>query len=195
MPQPQSKTRLTILTTADRLFSRRGIQAVGVDEIAREAGFTKRTLYYHFPTKDDLIAAWLDYTSALTAPPAALEEMAPEAAIMAMFGGLAKTLSNGYRGCPFILTTAELVGASPAIADVVSRHKQARRAWFAHTLERGGIPSKRAMTTAERLMVLWEGAWASSVVFGDGSPIKAAQDMASAVLAEAYSPAASNPQG
>jgi len=86
---------------------------VGVDEIAREAGFTKRTLYYHFPTKDDLIAAWLDYTSALTAPPAALEEMAPEAAIMAMFGGLARTLSNGYRGCPFILTAAELVGASP----------------------------------------------------------------------------------
>ena len=48
-----------ILETADRLFYGQGIRAVGVDTIAAEAGISKRTLYNHFPSKDDLIVAYL----------------------------------------------------------------------------------------------------------------------------------------
>lgn len=181
-----SDTRLTILEAADRLFSSRGIQAVGVDEIAREAGFTKRTLYYHFPGKDELISAWLSYTSERTTPPAALDQMPPAEAINMLFGALARTLGNGgYRGCPFILTTAELVGASTIITDVVSKHKQARREWFARTLKRGGVSEEEARSVAARLMVLWEGAWASSIVFGDGSPVRATQDMVASIVRDA----------
>src|SRR3954451_6088688 len=49
-----------ILETADRLFYLRGIRAVGVDTIAAEVGISKRTLYNHFPSKDELIAAYLE---------------------------------------------------------------------------------------------------------------------------------------
>jgi AcrR family transcriptional regulator len=45
--------------TADRLFYRRGIRAVGVDTIAAEIGVSKRTLYNYFPSKDALIVAYL----------------------------------------------------------------------------------------------------------------------------------------
>src|SRR5438105_10580733 len=48
-----------ILAAADKLFYEQGIRAVGVDTIAAEAGVSKRTLYNHYPTKDDLIAAYL----------------------------------------------------------------------------------------------------------------------------------------
>ena len=48
-----------ILETADRLFYSRGIRAVGVDTIAAEIGISKRTLYNHFSSKDELIAAYL----------------------------------------------------------------------------------------------------------------------------------------
>src|SRR6478735_3621233 len=48
-----------ILQSADRLFYLRGIRAVGVDTIAAEIGISKRTLYNHFPSKDELIAAYL----------------------------------------------------------------------------------------------------------------------------------------
>ena len=48
-----------ILAAADKLFYQHGIRAVGVDAIADEAGVSKRTLYNHYPTKDDLIAAYL----------------------------------------------------------------------------------------------------------------------------------------
>ena len=55
--KPTMKER--ILETADRLFYQRGIRAVGVDTIAAEIGISKRTLYNHFPSKDELIAAYL----------------------------------------------------------------------------------------------------------------------------------------
>src|SRR4051812_16527312 len=55
--KPSMKAR--ILETADRLFYLRGIRAVGVDTIAAEIGISKRTLYNHFPSKDELIAAYL----------------------------------------------------------------------------------------------------------------------------------------
>src|SRR5260221_3084489 len=55
--KPTMKER--ILETADKLFYLRGIRAVGVDTIAAEIGISKRTLYNHFPSKDELIAAYL----------------------------------------------------------------------------------------------------------------------------------------
>ena len=53
------QTRQRILQAAYKLFRRRGFFRVGVDEIAAAAGITKRTLYYHFKSKDALLAAVL----------------------------------------------------------------------------------------------------------------------------------------
>src|SRR6476661_8244425 len=59
--QSSGKTTMQkrILETTDRLFYRHGIRAVGVDTIAAEIGISKRTLYNHFPSKDELIVAYL----------------------------------------------------------------------------------------------------------------------------------------
>ena len=48
-----------ILQTTDRLFYEQGIRAVGVDTVAAEVGISKRTLYNYYPSKDELIAAYL----------------------------------------------------------------------------------------------------------------------------------------
>jgi len=48
-----------ILDTAGRLFYGQGIRAVGVDTIAAEIGISKRTLYNYFPSKEELILAYL----------------------------------------------------------------------------------------------------------------------------------------
>jgi len=53
-------TRQLILKSAYALFWRQGFARAGVDEIAEAAGITKRTLYYHFRSKDDLLAAVLE---------------------------------------------------------------------------------------------------------------------------------------
>src|SRR6266481_9586237 len=62
MMQPHEKPTMKerILETADRLFYLQGIRAVGVDTIAAETGISKRTLYNHFPSKNELISAYLE---------------------------------------------------------------------------------------------------------------------------------------
>ena len=52
-------TRERIISAANTLFYNDGIRAVSVDAVAAKAGVTKRTLYYHFKSKDDLVAAYL----------------------------------------------------------------------------------------------------------------------------------------
>jgi AcrR family transcriptional regulator len=52
--------RARILETSYELFSRRGVRGVGVDEVIDRAGVAKATLYRHFPSKDDLVIAFLE---------------------------------------------------------------------------------------------------------------------------------------
>src|SRR5882757_3550675 len=52
-------TRERIISAANALFYNDGIRGVSVDAVAAKAGVTKRTLYYHFRSKDDLVAAYL----------------------------------------------------------------------------------------------------------------------------------------
>ena len=59
MPQA-SPAKERIIDAANRLFYAEGIRAVSVDAIAEKAGLTKKTLYYHFKSKDDLIEAYLE---------------------------------------------------------------------------------------------------------------------------------------
>ena len=56
MPGNADETRRRILESGYAFFYRQGFNRVGVDEIARAAGVTKRTLYYHFRSKDELLA-------------------------------------------------------------------------------------------------------------------------------------------
>jgi AcrR family transcriptional regulator len=57
---PPSAARQRILDNAYELFSRRGIHAVGVEEVISRAAVAKATLYRHFPSKDDLVLAFLE---------------------------------------------------------------------------------------------------------------------------------------
>lgn len=59
--RPPAPAKLRVLATADRLFSREGIRAVGVDWLIEDAQVTKATFYKHFRAKDRLV---LDYLAA-----------------------------------------------------------------------------------------------------------------------------------
>src|SRR5919108_4448369 len=52
--------RERLLDTAYELFSKRGIRGVGIEEVIERAGVAKATLYRHFPSKDDLVLAFLE---------------------------------------------------------------------------------------------------------------------------------------
>src|SRR5262245_7951453 len=97
--------RERILETADRLFYGQGIRAIGVDTIAAEVGISKRTLYNYFPSKDDLIVAYL--TRRLK--PTQASDLPPVEQILGAFDRLERSFANGaFRGCPFVNAVAEL---------------------------------------------------------------------------------------
>src|SRR5882757_10916462 len=94
-----------ILQTADRLFYGQGIRAVGVDTVAAEIGISKRTLYNYFPSKDDLIVAYLSRRLR----PAQVSELPPVEQILGDFDRLERSFAGGvFRGCPFVNAVAEL---------------------------------------------------------------------------------------
>jgi len=173
-----------ILKAATRLFYAQGIRAVGVDAVAAEAGVTKRTLYYHYPSKDALVAAYLDrWAQAVPAAP----DLAPDAAVAAILARFAELQAwfgtDRFRGCPFVNAVTE-VGADnePAVA-VARTFKAGRRAWFAALLARAGASEPEAL--AAQLMILVDGAIVSALVTDTAEPAAAAASAARTLLAAA----------
>ena len=60
MPRSADQTRNRILEGAYKLFRRKGYSRVTMDDIAAKASLTKRTLYHHFSSKDELLANVLE---------------------------------------------------------------------------------------------------------------------------------------
>lgn len=119
-----SSARDRILRAASQHFARNGIGPTGVDTLITSAGVAKATFYRHFPSKDDLIVAWLlDRRSRwVQAVAQRAEERAgsPGEVIPAFFGGVAEWLeTEDYRGCPYLNTAVEIGDATHPALTVV----------------------------------------------------------------------------
>ncbi|MFF4361228.1 TetR/AcrR family transcriptional regulator [Streptomyces sp. NPDC001604] len=131
---PRSQPRERLLETASRLFYAEGIQAVGVDRLIAEGQVTKATFYRHFPSKDDLVLAYLrGRDAAIRAQFAAgtAEVGSPEQALDLLVAGIAdETCGAGFRGCPFINAAAEYPDPEHPVRRAIDEH----RAWFREAL-------------------------------------------------------------
>ena len=108
-----SGPRERILDAASRLFTKRGIGRTGVDTLIAEAGVAKATFYRHFPSKEDLVLAWLrDSRTRWFHRVRALAEAksrTPAERVSRLFEAAADWLEAGdYRGCPYLNTAVEL---------------------------------------------------------------------------------------
>lgn len=125
-PIPTSiPARERILVTAHDLFYRQGVRATGIDRIIAESGVTKVTLYRHFPSKNDLILAYLDYRHQLwmTWFDAALTRHGNQ--IQSLVPALQEWFERpDFRGCAFLNSVGELAEALPAVLDITRNHKQ-----------------------------------------------------------------------
>jgi len=175
--------RERILETADRLFYRQGLRVVGVDTVAAEIGISKRTLYNYFPSKDDLIVAYLSRRLRPIEP----SDLPPAEQILDDFDRLERAMRrDGYRGCPFVNAVAELADPTHAAHKVAIAHKQKRRALFRSLLIRLNVANPDGL--ASQLMILGEGAVAQAVVHGDPTMARAARQAAGVLLAAAGVP-------
>jgi AcrR family transcriptional regulator len=169
-----------ILETADRLFYLRGIRAVGVDTIAAEIGISKRTLYNHFPSKDALIAAYLERR--FTRPP--VSDKPPVEQILGTFDRLERGFaSKGFRGCPFVNAVAELGAEDQPVKKIAIAFKESRRLWFRDLLKQLGVADAEGLAT--QLTLLVDGSIAQDLVRDDPSMAQAAKEAAKVLLENA----------
>ncbi|GAA4617010.1 TetR/AcrR family transcriptional regulator [Saccharopolyspora hordei] len=129
-----SAARERLLATASGLFYREGIRAVGVERILAEAPATRATFYRHFPSKDDLVVAYLRGVDAgIRAQVQAAVEAAPSPAdaIRAIGDAVADDLASPeFRGCAFLKAAAEYPDPQDPVRQVILEH----RAWYTDTL-------------------------------------------------------------
>jgi AcrR family transcriptional regulator len=177
--------RERILQTAERLFYRDGYHAVGVDTIIAESGVAKMSLYRHFPSKDDLIAAYLEraneqllaWMEGLIAP-----HRSPRRALEAVFDGVAKLASSPEcLGCAFVGAAAEFPEPDHPGHRVALEHKRAVVDRLRRLAEDASARDPEAL--AEELLLVMDGAWSAARVFGPGSHGRRAAAAARALIA------------
>lgn len=189
--QPAS-TRERIVAAASKLFYAEGIGRVSMDAVAEKAGVTKRTLYYHFRSKDDLIAAYLDGRDQ---PNLLLFQRwfdATEGGVAektrGMFASLAQSARHPkWKGCGFLRTAAELASmpGHPAMK-IGAGHKKKFEQWMRTVFEAAGIEGGALLS--RQILLLLDGSFAAALLHRDPTYMEAAGEAAYALIMAASSP-------
>ncbi len=174
-----------VLDAADSLFYERGISGVGMAEIRDASGVSLRRIYALYPSKRDLVAAWLNdrhdrwmhwFTGTVDRHTARGTDP-----VLAAFDALREwRRSPGYRGCAFINAIAEPMEIDDAHRAIVADHKRS----LVRHLATLSTPT-RSRTPAwftDALAVLIDGAIVQSAIFGSDKPITAARKAAAHLL-------------
>ncbi|AEG05008.1 MULTISPECIES: TetR/AcrR family transcriptional regulator [Sinorhizobium] len=184
-------TRERIVSAASKLFYAEGIRAVGVDAVAEAAGVTKRTLYYHFKSKDDLIAAYLEGRDQpnlkLFQKWFSEAEGGVASRVEGIFFNLARAARHPkWKGCGFLRTSAELASmpGHPAIR-IGAAHKKKFEDWLRQAFEAEGIVEAEEL--ARQVLLLLDGSFAVVLLHRDPSYMETAGAAAASLVKLALS--------
>ena len=163
-PSAPVSMRERILAAATQLFYAQGLRAVSAEKIIALVGITKVTFYRYFPTKDDLIVAYLERRADwerhafLAAREAASDDAAGVFRLIADAIG-AESCSPGFRGCPFINAAAEFPDPRHPVRQVVDAHRRWFKQAIVELLDDIDVPN--AGEVADELVMLRDGAMVS----------------------------------
>jgi len=190
MPGRGEETRQRIIDAAYRTFYRVGFLRAGVDAIAEAAQVTKRTLYYHFDSKDSLLAAVLaDQNDLALARIRRWAEKArgePADIVAILFAELeAWAKQPGWTGTGFTRVAMELADMPGHPARfAASRHKAALEQWLTAQF---AADVHEAAVLARQVVILMEGCQSLALIHGDVSYIRAAGETARFVITQQHS--------
>ncbi len=159
-PQRQElPARDRILLTAHDLFYSEGIRATGIDRVIAESGVAKLTFYRHFPSKNELIRAFLAYRHerwmAWFADALQRHGGARGKGVDALVPALREWFSEpGFRGCAFLNSVGELGGALPEVLQIARDHKLA----MTTEIEKLLPPSRQRARDAQLIALAVDGA-------------------------------------
>jgi AcrR family transcriptional regulator len=184
----RGSARERILAAASDLFPQSSIQGTGVDALIAAAGVAKATFYRHFPTKDDLIVAWLRDSRArwLERVRAQVEagDPDPDQRILRFFEAVGDWLEEGdYRGCPYLNTGVEIPDPAHPARAVIRDFLQEVEDYVEILLAAADYRESRPL--AARLQTLLAGAISLAVARRNGASLLTARDAAVSLLSGA----------
>ncbi|GAA4912375.1 TetR/AcrR family transcriptional regulator [Nonomuraea thailandensis] len=145
------------METASRLFYGEGVHTVGIDRIIAEAGVAKATFYHHFPSKDELVRAYIVEQSATQRGLAeSVREGSPRQRLHAVFAYMCEFGAGpAFRGCPFVNTAAEYPDPGHPVREAIAAHRRWNRDLYRDLLAADGHPDPDG--TADVLMLVRDG--------------------------------------
>lgn len=189
-PQPDSadfgsRARERILSTAYRLFSRHGVQAIGINRIIAEAGIAKATLYTHFASKEELVLAVLQRREDLWVRGWLEAEImrrarTPRARLLAIFDAFDEWFRrDDYESCLFTSALLETHDRSSPIARASVVHLTTVHALVSNLAEEAGIPDPDDFARQWQLLMLGS---ITAAAIGDPDAALRARDLATLLL-------------
>jgi len=181
----ERSARDRILDTASELFYRDGYHAVGIDTIIARSGVAKTTLYRHFASKDELVAAYLkranaEFMSWLDEAIVSADD--PRAKLAATFEAVAKlATSSRCLGCTFQGAASEFPEMDHPGHRVALDHKRAVLERFAGLAREAGVRDPDGL--AAQLLLLMDGAWVAARMFGPQNHAASVAGAATALIA------------
>ena len=195
-PQRRSaeQTREHVLDVAHELFYWTGIRATGVDRVAADAGVAPTALYRLFPSKDALVAAYVDradrrYRQWFDEVTRADGRSAAER-ILALFDALnEQTKPDRCRGCPFAMALTEFPDAELEAHKGAVRQKRWVRARIRRlaselAVEKGQCKHVDPAALSDHLTLLFEGVYATIPALGAEGPAKRARQLAATLVVD-----------
>jgi AcrR family transcriptional regulator len=182
----RQSARERILDTAYELFSRHGTRAVGVDRIIAECGIAKMTLYRNFPSKDDLILAFLErreerWTRAWLQAEAERRGASPAERLLAIFDTFESWFAReDFEGCSFINVMLEIDDSANPVRQATVRHLEEIRGFVGDLAGAAGIEDTDGF--ARQWHILMKGSIVSAAE-GDLHAAARAKEMGALLLA------------
>ncbi|GLY03205.1 TetR family transcriptional regulator [Actinoplanes sp. NBRC 101535] len=182
-----------MLAAANSLFATKGITATTMEDIAARAPVSKRTLYAHFPAKEDLVLAHLDHVVQAGYSVLAVltrEDLTPRERVLAMFD-VQPWPDGSVRGCPFIHAAVEQPDPDGRVHSFAREQKLAMLTMVTSLISEMGVDPAEPL--AEQLVTLADGAASRAMVLNDPEYGRHARAAAEILIEQARSPASPAP--
>jgi AcrR family transcriptional regulator len=178
---PPARERL--LTAADELFYREGVQTVGIDRIISRAGVAKASLYSNFGSKEELVRAYLESRHARTTERisrALTRFRTPRERLLGVFDAQGEQFTDpAFNGCAFVMASAE-APAGGAVEHAAETYRDWVRTLFTTLAREAGAADPDAL--ARQLHLLYDGAGLSARMDHDPSAATTARSAAAALF-------------
>lgn len=183
MPSPSKREH--IIQEALKLFYQSGFNATGIDKIISEAGVSKKTLYNHFRSKDELILATLRKRDELFRNNLMRETerlaSTPKERLLAVFDVVGAWFhEKGFSGCMFINASAEFSDSNAPSRVLCAEHKRLISDYLENLAKQAGAKDPEELS--KQLNLLIEGAIVYAHVVGDKEASERAKKMAEVFL-------------